>query len=234
VVIRRLELLPGTGVYSIDLWWHAPISRPEAIMGLLLRAVIVSGVVVAASRLVYRLRRVTIPEPLAIALAGVGWVASWLPGGFWPYAVDIMKQAAVPLTVFTLLSFGEIVLITRASMIDTLHEDYILTAFAKGLPESTIRDRHAARNALGPVLSRLLVSLPYLLTGVVMIEYALKWEGVGTALFYAFGRQNVSLAMGALIVVAVISLVTRIVLDTLVAALDPRIRFGVQRTGVSP
>ncbi len=112
----------------------------------------------------------------------------------------------------------------RTSMIDTLHEEYIQTARAKGLPENIIRDRHAARNALLPVMSRLVISLPFLLSGMVMIEQILKWDGIGSTLFYAVGMQNIPLVVGTFLVIGVLSLLARMVLDIIQAALDPRIR----------
>ena len=66
----------------------------------------------------------------------------------------VAKAAALPILTYTLLSFGETMLIMRTNMADTKYEDYILAARAKGLPEHIVRDKHAARNALLPVLSR--------------------------------------------------------------------------------
>lgn len=113
----------------------------------------------------------------------------------------------------------------RASVLDTMHEPYIITARAKGLPDHVVRDRHVTRNAILPVLSALLIRLPILLTGAVMIEQSLDWEGIGTTLFFAVGRQDIFVVMGLILVIGTISLVTRIILDIVHAALDPRIRY---------
>lgn len=171
-----------------------------------------------------RLWRRSIPGWLFLILIPVGWVGSWYFNNTVPYAIDILRRAALPTLIYTLLSFGEIMMITRTTMIDTLHEDYIQTARAKGLPEHFIRDRHAARNALLPVMSRLVISLPFLLSGMVMIEEVLHWDGIGSALFYAVGMQNIPLAVGIFLMIGVLSLVARMVLDIIQAALDPRIR----------
>ena len=62
---------------------------------------------------------------------------------------------------------------------------------------SQIRDGHAARNALLPVASRMVISIPFLMSGLVMIEIVLKWPGIGTNLFYAVGMQNMTLGVGS-------------------------------------
>ena len=115
-------------------------------------------------------------------------------------------------------------LIMRTSMTETLHEDYILTARAKGLADRIIRDRHAARNALLPVLSRLVISIPILLTGMVMLEQVMSIQGIGTALFYAIGLQDMNMALGMTIIIGVISLISRLVLDVFQVMMDPRLR----------
>jgi peptide/nickel transport system permease protein len=130
-------------------------------------------------------------------------------------------------------------------MDDVMMEDYVMVARAKGLPERQVRDRHAARAALLPVLSRFTVAIPYFLTGLVILEVVFGQSqqsgalpitptlmrfsapaGLGTVLFDALSSQDTPLLLGALLVVGVLTLSIRIVLDVIHAALDPRIRFG--------
>jgi peptide/nickel transport system permease protein len=120
-------------------------------------------------------------------------------------------------------------LIMRTSMTDTLKEDYITTARAKGLPNRLVRDRHAARNALLPVFSRLIVSLPYMLTGLVIIEVAVRWPGLSGSLFGALYQQDMPMVMTGLLVVGLLAAVARLSLDVLYAFLDPRIRYDAGR-----
>jgi len=230
LLVTRFKLLPGAGLWSADVWYHAPLNRQRIMWLMVLTLLVVVILLVGVNALVRKIFRRPIPVVIFVPLAAAVWGASWYVGGFGLYALDVMKQAFLPTLTFTLLSFGEIMLIMRSNMIDTLHEDYITTAVAKGLSRREVRNRHAARNALLPVLSRLVISLPYLLTGVVMIEYTLDWEGLGSAIFYAFGRQNITLAIGLTVVVALISLVARLFLDVIVILLDPRIRHSA-RTG---
>jgi peptide/nickel transport system permease protein len=109
-------------------------------------------------------------------------------------------------------------------MEETLTEQYIETARAKGLRPVVIRDRHAARNALLPVLSKLVTSLPYLLAGLVIIEQSVNWNGIGSLLFDAVVQQDLPIVMGVLVVIGLVVLVCRFILELAYDALDPRMR----------
>lgn len=156
------------------------------------------------------------------------WLASWYVIGIDKFAIEIAKRAFLPIITYGLLSFGEMMLIMRTSMVDTLHEEFIQTARAKGLRDKQIRDRHAARNALLPVASRMVISIPFLMSGMVMIERVLNWPGIGTNLFYAVGMQNMTLALGLLIVIGLIALVSRLILEIVQVLLDPRLRIQTE------
>jgi peptide/nickel transport system permease protein len=167
-----------------------------------------------------------LPDLLNLFLLITIWIGSWYTLGFGPQALDIAFHASVPVLTYVLLSFGEKMLIMRASMTDTLHEDYVVTARAKGLPDPVVRDRHVARTALLPVFSKLIVSLPYLLTGLVIVETALAWPGISSAMFGSFYQQDMPVVMGGLFLIGVLCAVARLVLDVVYAYLDPRIRYG--------
>jgi peptide/nickel transport system permease protein len=115
-------------------------------------------------------------------------------------------------------------LLTRSSMLETLREDYILTARAKGLSESTIRDRHAARNALLPVTTSLVLALAFVIGGGIVTEYVFSWPGVGSLLLEASLREDVPLAIGALSIIGVLALFGHLIADIVYMLLDPRIR----------
>ena len=115
--------------------------------------------------------------------------------------------------------------IMQNSMKDVVREPYVEAARAKGLPENEVRDKHAARNALLPVLSRFFITLPFLLGGIVIIEDSLNWPGMGASMFGSLYWQDMPVVMGFLLVIGVLSLVLRLGIDILAAYLDPRIRF---------
>jgi peptide/nickel transport system permease protein len=192
----------------------------------ILALIFVITILVLMNEVMKRLIRKRIPIVLSICLVIIGWICCWYILGISQYSWEILRRSTIPIFTYTLLSFGEVMLIMRTSMMDTIHEDYIMSARAKGLTEAKVRDSHAARNAILPVISRLMTSIPFMLTGLVMIEQVLDWEGVGSMLFYAIGMQNVTLALGMLIIIGVLSLVIRLALDILQISLNPRIRYS--------
>ncbi|HSQ26289.1 MAG TPA: ABC transporter permease [Anaerolineales bacterium] len=172
--------------------------------------------------------RWSIPAWLSMLMVAGIWFASWYVIGIDKFAIEIIQRALLPIITYSLLSFGEMMLIMRTSMVDTLHEEFIQTARAKGLRDSQIRDRHAARNALLPVASRMVISIPFLMSGMVMIERVLNWPGIGTSLFNAVGMQNMTLALGLLIVIGLIALLSRLILEVVQVLLDPRLRIQTE------
>ncbi len=204
---------------------------PELLMSLLALFTLVGGFFWGAAVLIRRWAKFNIPGLIVFLFTSAGWVGSWYLFGINEAAMGVVLKAAMPILAFTLLSFGEIMLITRTTVRETMYEEYILLAKAKGLPPRQIRDRHAARTALLPIISRMAISIPYLLSGMVMIESALGWAGIGTTLFFAVGNQNIPLLMGTLIFNGLFILFIRIGLDILLTILDPRIRTQSLGTG---
>jgi peptide/nickel transport system permease protein len=244
---RRLQLLRNLLIpeYSRDLWSAATVSPGGVIMTMLLTLAAVGIVFFLLNRLIGRLLGRRIPT-LVLALPYLGLSLSvWFLAGIGKFAIEVIYLFIMPLITYFLLSFGETMLITRTNMLDTINEEYINTARAKGVPERWVRDKHAARNALLPVLSRFVISLPYLLTGLVIIEYSLgfsggggavrfrnmfantemSWRGMGWAFYNALYLQDLPLVMGILSVVGLLAVLARLVIDLLHALLDPRIRF---------
>ncbi|MDP2622755.1 MAG: ABC transporter permease [Actinomycetota bacterium] len=142
-----------------------------------------------------------------------------------PYAWDILTHTALPVITLTLVAFAGIMLLTRSSMLETLREDYILTARAKGLSEKVIRDKHAARNALLPVVTSLVLALAFVISGGIITETVFSWPGIGRMLFDAVVLEDIPLAMGALSIIAVLALIGHLIADILYMYLDPRIRY---------
>ncbi len=171
-----------------------------------------------------RLFRRQLPTLLYIVLLLGIWFGGWIISGYGPWMLDIARVLTIGVVVVVLLTFGETMLLMRTSMVDTLNEEYILTARAKGLPERVIRDKHAARNALLPVLSRFIINIPYVMAGMIMVEMACRLPTVGTYMFATLDAREIYLFMGALIVLGVTALAARLVLDIVIASIDPRIR----------
>jgi peptide/nickel transport system permease protein len=206
------------------LWVEATIS-PSTVafrMFLSLAGWVILGFLLQS--LVQRIARRRLPGFLTLLFIVAGTVGTWYVLQMQALAIDLLKLSWLAIVTYTLLSFGETMIIMQSSMTEVLKEEYINTAHAKGLPVAVVRDRHAARNALLPVLSRLVISLPYLVTGIVIIESSVGWPGMGTSMWNALYWQNMPLVMDTLLIVGLLSLLARLVLDVLIAYLDPRIR----------
>ncbi|MFC2029359.1 ABC transporter permease [Chloroflexota bacterium] len=206
--------------------WRATEIHPSVIaFRMVLTGLAVTVVFLFISALVKRFTGFRIPGLLLLLLVAAGTVGLWYLLKMDVLAFDIAQLAWQPILIYLLLSFGETMIIMQSSMTDVMKEEYINTARAKGLSETIVREKHAARNALLPVLSRLVISLPYLLTGVVIIESAVAWPGMGTNMWNALYWQNMPVVMATLLIVGLISLLARLILDVATAYLDPRIRF---------
>jgi peptide/nickel transport system permease protein len=151
----------------------------------------------------------------------------WLgTGGLGVYAWDIISHLVLPVLTVTLIAYGGNMLLTRTSMLETLREDYILTAKAKGMPEKIVRDKHAARNALLPVWTGLVFSIGGSVSGGIITETVFSWPGLGLTLLSSAQLEDIPLAMGALTITGVMTLVSHLVADIGYAFLDPRIRYN--------
>ena len=115
-------------------------------------------------------------------------------------------------------------LIMRTSLHEQQNQEYVSVARAKGLPEAIVRDKHASRNAILPVVSRFLIILPFILTGIVIIEDVLEWPGVGSSLFNSLYQQDMPMVMMLFLLIGLVTLIARLILEVVLAIMDPRIR----------
>ena len=164
----------------------------------------------------------TIPSILAGASIVIVF---WIFSGMGELALDILRHMVLPVATLTLISFAGTMLLTRNSMLETIREDYVTAARAKGLPEKQVRDRHAARNALLPVITSLVYSLVFAIDGSVIIEGVFSWPGTGMTLLWAVRSEDLPLVMGAILFIGVFSLLAHFIVDILYVYLDPRIRY---------
>lgn len=222
---RSPSLDPSRNIFTTAIWAKASLTPSTVAVRIVLSFMAVWIISSWLCSLVRRTYHWHPPVWLQVPVFTGLLVGSWYACGFGPCALELTSIAATPLITYVLLSFGETLLITRTSMLDTAQEDFITTARAKGLPEAAIRDRHAARTALFPVLSRFVVSFPYMLTSTVILEDVLGWPGISNALFDSLYQQDMAVVMGALLFVGLISAVARLAMDVLYAVLDPRIRY---------
>jgi ABC-type dipeptide/oligopeptide/nickel transport system permease component len=141
----------------------------------------------------------------------------------WEHTVDVLRHMVLPSLTFALTLYGEYTLIVRSAMLETLGEDYVLTARAKGLPRRRIVVRHAFRNALLPTTTLIALSLGYIVAGAILIETVFSWPGIGNAVYQAVTERDYPMLQGAFLVLTVSVVFFNFLADLLYFRLDPRI-----------
>ena len=116
------------------------------------------------------------------------------------------------------------VLLMRNSMLEVMGEDYITTAKAKGISETRVMYRHAARNALLPVVTAFALSISGTISGGVLTETIFSWPGMGKFLVESTIAQDFPSVQGAFFLLALLTIIANLVADVLYAYLDPRVR----------
>jgi peptide/nickel transport system permease protein len=142
---------------------------------------------------------------------------------FWAHVKDLASHIFLPALTLGLVLYGEYTLIVRSAMLETLGEDYILTARAKGLKPRTIVRKHALRNAMLPITTLIALSLGYIVAGAILIETVFSWPGIGRAVYEAVLQRDYPMLEGAFLVLTVSVIFFNLVADLLYFRLDPRI-----------
>jgi peptide/nickel transport system permease protein len=154
----------------------------------------------------------------------------WLPsGGYAPLTEDPakhFKSMLLPAFALGFSSAGLLARMVRSSMLDVLREDYVRTAFAKGLPERLVIVRHGLRNALIPALTVIGISLGGLLGGAVVTETVFTIPGMGRLVVQSIARRDYPVIQGAVITIAMTYVLVNLVVDVLYVYVDPRVRLG--------
>lgn len=113
----------------------------------------------------------------------------------------------------------------RSSLLESLEQDYIIMARAKGLSERTIVTKHAFRNALLPFITQLGMSLPWLIGGNVVIETIFAWPGIGQLAYDAARRADYTLLMGLVLFTGTLVILGNLLADVVCAIADPRVKY---------
>jgi peptide/nickel transport system permease protein len=142
---------------------------------------------------------------------------------FWTHSKDVLSHMVLPSLTLGLVLFGEYTLIVRSAMLETLGEDYILTARAKGLRPWAIVRKHALRNAMLPIVTLVALSLGYIVAGAILIETVFSWPGVGRAVYDAVLNRDYPMLQGAFLFLTISVVFFNLVADLLYYKLDPRI-----------
>ena len=121
---------------------------------------------------------------------------------------------------------GRVVRLLRAMLLEVLHEDYVRTAWAKGLRDAVVLRRHAIRNALIPVITVIGLEIPLLLGGTVVIEEIFNLPGMGRFILQSLQKRDYIPAQSVILLFACATMLINLITDALYSALDPRIRYS--------
>jgi len=157
------------------------------------------------------------------AYTGLMTVDALLNGRF-DILFDALRHLVLPSTTLAVGVWALLTRIMRASLLDVMRQDYITTARAKGLGESTVVNRHARRNAILPVISAGGVVTSLLITGVVVVEVLFSLNGVGRWAIRAIAETDVPVAVGFALFSCIAVVLASLLADILYAVVDPRIR----------
>lgn len=135
-----------------------------------------------------------------------------------------LKNLVLPAITLGIRPMAIITQLTRSSMLDVLDQDYIRTAYAKGLSRKTVVFRHALRNALNPVITAITGWFAELLAGAFFVEYIFGWKGIGKVTVDALEKLDFPVVMGSVLITATFFILVNILADLLYGIVDPRVR----------
>jgi peptide/nickel transport system permease protein len=215
---------------SVNLWQGSGLDATSVFQQLILSTFLALVVYLGTRYLIKRTSsKLVVQQRLQRVAAGLVFLALvvyWYSSEARTYVADIVWHTILPVATLGLVLFGAVMLITRTSMLETLGEDYILTARAKGLPNRVVRDRHAARNALLPVVTSFVLALGTVIGGAIITEEIFSWPGMGQLFLQGIVVSDIPLVAGALAITGVLTLFAHLIVDILYTVLDPRIRIS--------
>jgi peptide/nickel transport system permease protein len=151
----------------------------------------------------------------------------WIAFGAAPIdaILDIGKHMILPVLVLVLVSIAADSRFVRASMLETLNQDYVRTARAKGLPKKQVYMKHAFRNAMLPVVTNVGLELPFLFSGAIVTETIFSWQGMGLLFITGVNDRDYFILMGLILITSSLVVLFNLVADVVYAVVDPRIRY---------
>jgi len=146
--------------------------------------------------------------------------------GDWESFASALSHLVLPTIALGSYSTAIIARMTRSSVLETLQQDYIRTAWAKGLAERVVVIRHALRNALIPVVTVIGLQMGSLLGGAVLTETVFAWPGIGKYVVDSIIKSDYTVVQGAVLLVAFIFVIVNLIVDVIYAFIDPRIKYS--------
>jgi peptide/nickel transport system permease protein len=155
----------------------------------------------------------------------LGWMPPVIYAPFLQDPIGNLKQFIIPALILGMVMSGTTMRMTRTMMLEVLRQDYIRTAWAKGLKEGVVISRHALKNALIPVVTIVGMQLPVLVGGSVILEMIFGLPGIGRYFIYALTQRDYPIVSAINLVIAVFVMFCNLGVDLLYARLDPRIQY---------
>lgn len=165
---------------------------------------------------------------MIIVFPSIWW--RWSPPAIWISFSDnpiaSLQMTILPAIVLGMALAGITMRLTRTMMLEVLRQDYIRTAWAKGLPESVIIRRHALKNALIPVITLVGIQLPVLVGGSVIVEEIFNLPGAGRLVLSAIIARDYTIVSGAMLIIGWFIVLVNLGVDLMYGVMDPRIRYN--------
>jgi peptide/nickel transport system permease protein len=252
--VQYLEWVRGIlleGDFGQSYWTRQPIldefvRRFPVTLGLAALTILVSVVIGVGIGIISAVRQDTVTDyvgrifailALSVPYFGLAVLVVVLPSIYFrwtpvytyvPFTVDPLenlKILAVPALVFGVTRAGPIMRIMRSALLEVLRQDFIRTAWSKGLGERTIVLRHALKNAMIPVITLVGLQMPLYIGGSVIIESIFRLPGVGLFFFEALTRLDYPVVQSVNLIIAALVVGLNLLIDITYAFLDPRIRY---------
>jgi len=252
VWLRYLNWIGGllSGDFGVSYTYRVPVAtliaeRLQVTLPLAVLAMALSVVIAIPAGMLAASRRGTAIDASVSGLAQVGlaipnfWLAillvfvfattlRWFSAGGFPGwdagLLPALKALLLPAVALALPQAAVLTRVTRGALIETLSEDYIRTARAKGLSEGQTIRRHARRNAMIPVLTILGLQFTFLIAGGIIIENVFYLPGLGRLVFQAIAQRDLIVVQGVVVVLVLAAVIVTLVVDAAYALADPRIR----------
>lgn len=146
--------------------------------------------------------------------------------GFVAYWLDRAAYLVMPSIVLFLFTYGGFVLLTRACVLETMTEDYVLTARAKGVKERTVLFRHILKNASLPIITNVALQFGFVLSGAIITESVFQYQGLGTLIYSAITLQDAAVMQALFFIIALCVIAANFLSDIIYGLIEPRVKYG--------
>ena len=214
---------------------HYPYSIKLAVAAIIIEIIIgiLAGIVSAVKKFSFWDVLVTISTTIAVCIP-VYWLGMimqvvfglqlhWLPMS--GYGNGSIQYYVLPSVALASVSTAFVARMMRSTMLEAMENDYITTAYAKGLSQFKVIGKHAMKNALIPVITLIGLDLGSLMGGAILTETVFNWPGVGRTIYLAILQRDAPVVIGGTIILVAIFVIMNLIVDILYAWLDPRIRY---------